>query len=167
MKWIKKKLPTLLSGFTLVGFTSTAIYLIALLIMAMGITHFGLNIASTSNFNALVLLISFSKIFLLITLYLFWKILGRMKQNLPFHQSVIRRFYILGLFVFLLPFVNWASMVLLSVFDLNFAKHVNLFIIDSTINKSASLLITGVMLTAFAHVLKEGFNIYKEQELTI
>lgn len=167
MNWIKKKFPALLSGVTIVAFTCTAIYLFALLIMATGITDFGLSITSSSDFNTLVFLISFSKVFLLITLYLFWDILRRMRQDLPFQNSVIHRFYILGILVFMLPFVNWVSMFLLSVFEVSISRHTALFIFDININRSASLLITGIMLAAFAHVLKEGFSIYEEQKLTV
>ena len=167
MKWIKKKLPALLSGLTIAAFACTVIYLVGLLIMVTGITDLGLGISSSPNFGTLVFLISFSKAFLLITLYLFWNILQRMKKGLPFQDSVIRRFYILGLFVFILPFVNWASTILLYVLNIPLLQHVDLYIIDSTINRSASLLITGIMIAAFAHVLKEGFHIYEEQKLTV
>ena len=167
MKWIKKKLPTLLSGFTITAFACTAIYLVGLLIIVTGITDFGIGIDSSPNFGTLVFLISFSKAFLLITLYLFWNILQRMKQGLPFQNSVIKRFYILGLFVFTLPFVNWGSSILLTVLNIPLSQYVDLYIVDTTINRSASLLITGIMITAFAHVLKEGFHIYEEQKLTV
>ncbi|MDR9419982.1 DUF2975 domain-containing protein [Gracilimonas sp.] len=168
MDWIKNKLPALLSGVTIVAFVCIAIYLFGLLIMAAGITDFGLSLASSTDFSTVVLLISFSKAFLLIILYLFWDILRRMKQGLPFQSIVIKRFYILGLLVFILPFINWASMVVFIFSDINFLQNVLLIsTIDSTINKFASFLIMGIMLAAFAHVLKEGFSIYEEQKLTV
>ena len=168
MKWIKKNLPSILSRLSMAAFTITVLYLLGLLSITFGVTDFGLDITSTNGLNTVALMLSFSTIFLLTTLYLFWKILESMKQNLPFRENVVRRFYILGTLVFLLPFVNWATMAPFMFIDFSLIMgQMDLITIDSLINGSASLLITGLMLASFAHVLNEGLHIQKEHQLTV
>ncbi|MCG8373645.1 MAG: hypothetical protein MI700_08940 [Balneolales bacterium] len=145
----------------------TIAYVLYLVLAFFGVIEAFTNLSAPNSydeFGFLVLGISISKLFLLITLGLLLNILFKIRQNQPFEKLTIRRFYLLGLLVFLMPFAETIPILIIDSLGFFTAEIIG---INSIINSISSALILGIIMLSFACIMTLGFKVSEEQKLTV
>lgn len=164
---IKKITPIILQGAIVASMLFIVAYLLTLLLSYLQIIELEWTNVKSSDFGRLVLIIFISKIYLLSILILSLKLFYTIKESVPFQSSTIRRFVVLGVLILFNPIMHILTWVLASVANVNILNHSQIIGMDSFFNKIALFIVTGLLIFAFVHVLKQGLSIYEEQKLTV
>lgn len=166
----KKLLPKILVSCALATTLTIVLYLVALSSQFFGLSLFGQNVHNPDMHITTFLMILFSKGILLTCLVLLTRILIVIINEDAFQTPIIRRFYTSGLLVLLLPVINSIGFTIMGrnqdLSQFLFGSF-QLVLIESLINRVSTFLIIGILILAFAHVLKQGLLIYEEQKLTV
>lgn len=162
MKLIKKLLPKIL-----ITINSFLILIIGLYLVLLSLNYFGLFEFGQIGRNSGILLSTFlmiliSKGSLLVGLVLLSLILKGINKKEPFKSETIKKFYLAGLIMLIVPVLN--SM---STFLIVNNKDLSLLMAESLIGKLTTYLVLSILILAFAHVLNQGLRIYEEQKLTV
>ncbi len=156
----------ILSTVSLVAFTVG--YLIFLILAFLGViepfTNIYTSVSSMQKIGWILLGISLSKVFLIITLSLLINILWKIRKNEPFEKQTVRRFYLLGLLIFLMPFVESIPLYIGASFNYISSEIIGY---NAIINRIGSFIILGILMLTFASVMKLGFKVAEEQKLTV
>lgn len=166
----KKIVPKILIACALVTTLVTVLYLVTLSAQFFELSLFVGNVQGWDLHTSTLLIIFFSKGILLTCLIQLTKILIVIINEDAFQTPIIRRFYTSGLLVLLLPVINSIGFTVMSR-NQDLAQflfgNIQFLLIESLINRVSTFLIIGILIIAFAHVLKQGLLIYEEQKLTV
>lgn len=163
-------LPKTLVACALVLALAIALYLIVLSLKFFGFPVSEQNTLYPGIQSSTFLMIIFSKGLLLTCLIFLTGILIEIINGDAFQKPIIRRFYISGLLILLLPIINSIGFSIIArnkdMSQFMFGNF-QLVLIESLLNRVSTFLIIGILILAFAHVLKQGLLIYEEQKLTV
>lgn len=166
----RKIFPKTLIVCAIAATLAIVLYLVALSSQFFSLSLFGQNVQSLDIHASTFLMIFFSKGILLTCLVLLTRILIVIINEDAFQTPIIRRFYTSGLLVLLLPVINSIGFTVMAR-NQDIAQFllgsIQLVLIESLINRVSTFLIIGILILAFAHVLKQGLLIYEEQKLTV
>ncbi len=169
MKYLLKHVPNLLMITTIILSFGIFTYLTSLVLHVTGWADMSFLLSPETHHSEypipLVIGILVTKGFLLITLSLLLKVLIDLKNNAPFERHIIKRFYVIGIIVFIIPLLNFLPYLFNSF--LGTPPWWDFYAVDTFVNRTVGSVITAILILAFAHVLNSGLSIYEEQQLTI